>query len=95
MPFFYEALSASQVLESYCDFSRQYSPNPSPDVSQDGTPVPAYCGSGVDMFILKLGALTSWTTGRMIHSLLSAFLWPFQWETGSVRVHHIRLWHTR
>ncbi|KAI9444830.1 ribonuclease T2 [Lactarius indigo] len=44
-------------FESYCDLSRQYDPNPSPNVLPDGTPVPAYNGSGVDTFILEFGRL--------------------------------------
>ncbi|KAF9809055.1 hypothetical protein IEO21_07592 [Rhodonia placenta] len=36
----------------YCDFSRQYDPDPSPAVLPDGTPVPPYKGPSVETFIL-------------------------------------------
>lgn len=42
-------------FEQYCDFSRQYDPNPSPAVLPNGTTVPAYKGPGVDTFIEQLG----------------------------------------
>jgi ribonuclease T2 len=38
----------------YCDFSRQYDPHPSPNVT-DGMPVPPYNGPGVDTFIKAFG----------------------------------------
>ncbi|KAI0727823.1 ribonuclease T2 [Fomitopsis betulina] len=37
----------------YCDFSRQYDPDPSPAVLPDGTTVPAYHGPPVDTFIIN------------------------------------------
>ncbi|KZT74992.1 ribonuclease T2 [Daedalea quercina L-15889] len=35
----------------YCDFSRQYDPDPSPSVLPDGTTVPPYHGTSVENFI--------------------------------------------
>ena len=37
----------------YCDFSRQYDPDPSPAVLPDGTTVPVYHGPPVDTFLLE------------------------------------------
>ncbi|OBZ68549.1 Meiotic recombination protein dmc1 [Grifola frondosa] len=44
-------------FDEYCDLSRQYDPDPSPAVLPDGTPVPAYKGPGVDIFVEEFGRL--------------------------------------
>ncbi|KZT02477.1 ribonuclease T2 [Laetiporus sulphureus 93-53] len=41
----------------YCDFSRQYDPDPSPAILPDGTPVPPYHGISVENFVLEFGRL--------------------------------------
>ncbi|KAF8632964.1 hypothetical protein AX15_001561 [Amanita polypyramis BW_CC] len=41
--------------EQYCDFSRQYDPNPFPAVLPNGTKVPPYDGPEIDTFIEKFG----------------------------------------
>ncbi|KIK70755.1 hypothetical protein GYMLUDRAFT_235173 [Collybiopsis luxurians FD-317 M1] len=43
--------------QSYCDFSRQYDPDPSPATLEDGTVVPPYTGPAVDTFIKAFGRL--------------------------------------
>ncbi|KAI0296224.1 ribonuclease T2 [Russula brevipes] len=42
-------------FEQYCDFSRQYDPNPSPAKLQNGMNVPPYNGPGMGDFIRKFG----------------------------------------
>lgn len=41
--------------EQYCDFSRQYDPNPSPTALPNGTAIPPYHGPGVDTFVKDFG----------------------------------------
>ncbi|KAF5388498.1 hypothetical protein D9757_004613 [Collybiopsis confluens] len=41
--------------QSYCDFSRQYDPAPSPSTLQNGTVIPPYKGPEVDTFIKAFG----------------------------------------
>ncbi|OCH87459.1 ribonuclease T2 [Obba rivulosa] len=42
-------------FDQYCDFSRQFDPDPSPAVLPNGTTIPPYKGPGVDTFILEFG----------------------------------------
>ena len=47
--------SLPRSFNQYCDFSRQYDPNPSPEVLPNGTLVPPYSGPGVRSFIRDFG----------------------------------------
>ena len=42
-------------FDQYCDFSRQYDPNPSPAALPNGTRVPPYNGPGMSDFIREFG----------------------------------------
>jgi hypothetical protein len=47
--------SLPRSFNQYCDFSRQYDPDPSPEVLPNGTRVPPYSGPGVRSFIRDFG----------------------------------------